>query len=244
MTPKLAWAARIGRNHAPARQDLPQGGGRPRLGRWGPHGEHFRDVLRVGPHEHDERQAHEHEARACEPEKSQGVPVQLATREQRAEHRGPQDRAEHGTGEDEGDPSRPPLGGIHISRGRARQERRTSRRAHEHQAEEDGKGGVDGASERGQHAAECADDEARRENGHAAEAIHRTPRRKRGECSRGEDDRRAETQQALDSGDEHERERGDSGRELEHPGVGRQRSGEERGVPLDREVLGRAGHAG
>ena len=65
----------------------------------------------------------------------------------------------------------------------------------------------DGASERGERAADRADGEPTRDDGHAADAIHQPAGWKGGKGARGEEDRRPQPEDGLDAGDEDERDR-------------------------------------
>ena len=81
---------------------------------------------------------------------------------------------------------------------------------------------------------------ASRENGDAAVPVHQASRRERRQRAGGEEDGRPETEDPLDVGDEHERDRPDRDGELNHAGERRQRRGEQDRVAANREALHRA----
>ena len=116
------------------------------------------------------------------------------------------------------------LGRVHVARRGAGEQRGAARRADADQAEQDQRRGSSSAEPRPASAAAARPWRSRREHRHAADAVHRAPGGQRRQRAGGEHDRRPEAEQAVDAQHEHERQRRHRRRELEHPGVRRQRA--------------------
>ncbi len=122
---------------------------------------------------------------------------------------------------------------VHVGNGGPRQEHRAVHPAHAEKAEDHERGRVRNAAESREHAPDHTDDEAAGDHGDAAEAIHEPARGQCGERAGGDEDRRPEPEDRLDPGDEHERDRRHSDRELKHAGKGHEAEREQDGVPPD-----------
>lgn len=106
----------------------------------------------------------------------------------------------------------------------------TAHRPDTDEPEDDERGAVGDAAERGQRAAGRSDPESARDDGNPTETIHQTPGRKRSERSRRKEDRGPQAKDRLDAGDENEGDRGDGHGELQNPGEREQAEPEEDGV--------------
>ena len=175
------------------------------------------DPLGVGPDEQHEHERDGHEGDRGPPQQGERVAVELAIREQRAEHERAEDRAEDGAEEDERDAARAALRRVHVARRGAGEQRGAARHADADEADEDQRRGLQRGAQARQRAAEPARGESGREHRHAAEAVHRAPRGQRRQRAGGEHDRRAEAEQAVDAQHQHERQRRHRRRELQHP---------------------------
>ena len=89
-----------------------------------------------------------------QPRHGQRRGVDLAAREQRPEHRGPEDRAEHRAEQHVGDPARAALRRVHVARRRADQQRDPVRRAGQREAGDHDRRRAEVRGERGQRAAD------------------------------------------------------------------------------------------
>jgi hypothetical protein len=230
--------ARLGgeqrRDHSGPAQQLGERGGRARLvpvERRDQRG----DPARVGPHGRHQRQPAEHDGAGSEPERRERLAVQVAAGQQGAEDGRAEQGAEDGAEQHQRDPAGAALGRVHVAGRGAGEQRHAARRADPGQPREHGGRRLGRAAQRRERAAGRASQVAGREHRHPPEAVHRPAGRQRGERARPEHDRRAKPEQALDVEHEHQSDRRDRGRQLEHRRVRRQRRRQQDGVAADRE---------
>ena len=102
----------------------------------------------------------------------------------------PENRAEDGAEEDEGDATRAAARRIHVTRGSASKEGGRARGADEDEPEQNGNREVESRSESREHAAGDPEGEAGDQHGHSPEPVHGAARGKRRQSPGSEDDRR------------------------------------------------------
>ena len=151
------------------------------------------------------RQSDEAQPPGREPRDGERVSCEVLAREQRAEHRRTEDRAEDRAEEHERDTARSVLGRIHVAGGGPDEQRDRTGGPDQGEARNHCDGRLDLCRERRQAAAERAEHEAERDYRLAPQAVHRAPGRNGRQRRGGEEDRRAQPEQPLDAGDEHER---------------------------------------
>ncbi len=201
------------------------------------------DPLRVRPHQQNKGQRTEADPAGCQPWHGQRGSVQLAPCEQRPEHGGTQDGAEHRAEQDVRDPARATLGRVHVAGRRADQQRDAAGPAGEQEAEDEDHRRVHVGRQRGEAAADGRQQVAARDHRPPADPVHQPARRDRRRGRRDEEDRRAEPEQPLDPGHEHERDRRHRRDELEHRRVDGHRRGEQQRVAPDVQADGRMIHS-
>ena len=128
--------------------------------------------------------------------------------------------------EDEGDPARAARRREHVCGRGAGEQHGSLRAADQREPDHHERGGLDLRSRRRCHGRGSRSRSRPRAPGRGR-PVHQPSRRERSERSGCEEDRRAEAQDPLDTGDEHERHRRDSDRQLNHPREARQRGREE-----------------
>ena len=154
---------------------------------------------------------------------------------------GPEDRAEHRAEEHERDAVRPPLGRVHVAGRGAREQRRPARRARRTSSPPSTTGADSSAvPSAGERAAGPPVANPAASTGTRPKRSIARPGRQRGERARGEHDRGAEPEQLVDAEDEHERQRRDGRRQLQHRRVGGQRRRQQQRVAADRQLVHRA----
>ncbi len=196
-------------------------------------GEHARDLARVGSHRGHEHEPEEHERRCGEPRKHERVRVEVLAREEGAEDRRPENRAEDGAEEDEGDAARATARRIHVTSGSASKEGGRARGADEDEPEENENREVESRAESREHASGDPEGEAGDQHGHSPEPVHGAARGKRRQSPGSEDDRRPQPDEAAHADDEDDGQGRDCRRELQHRRVRRQRGREQDRVAAD-----------
>ena len=228
------------RDHAGAAHDLAQRRGRAVDGLVVVGVQQLADPLRIGPDEQHEHERDRHEGDGGPPQQRERVAVELAARQQRAEHERTEDRAEDRPEQHERDAAGAPLRRVHVAGRGAGQQRGAARHPHADEPDEHDRRRLEHRAEPGEPAAEPARREPRGEHRHAPEAIHRAAGGQRRQGAGGEHDRRPEAEQLVDAEHQHQRQRGDGRRELQHPRVGGQGGRQQQRVAADGELLHRA----
>ena len=124
-------------------------------------------------------------------------------------------------------------GGVHVRRGRTREQDAAVHRPHPDEARDHQKGVVRQAAERREGAAERSHSEATGDDRRAPKPIHQPPRGERRSSTRRQEDRGPQAEDRLDPGHEHERDRRDRDRELQDPGQDDETGREEERVTPD-----------
>jgi hypothetical protein len=123
------------REHAGAAKDRPESrclGGQ--LGALVP--QECGDLLRIGAHRGDQREAHQLETGRHKPQRGEHVAVEVATGGQRTEDSGPEDRPENCAEQHEADAPRPALWRVHVSARRPHEQVGTVGGAHADRADQ------------------------------------------------------------------------------------------------------------
>ena len=233
-----------GRGHSGPPQDLPERrgyllGGRDARRKPGMF-ELERDSPRVRANrERDDQPDDAHRGRG-EPRDDERVQLEVLPGEERPEDQRPRGSTEERTEEDVRDRARLARLRVHVGDRCPGKQHGAVHRADAREPEDDERRRVEDATEGRQDAAAEADDETPGDDGYATVPIHQTAGRKRRERSGGQEDRGPETEDRLDPGHEHERDRPHGDRELQDARKRDETEGEKDRVALD---LSRSRHS-
>ena len=144
-----------------------------------------RDRARVRADSEREDEPHDAHRRSGEPRDDEGVELEVLPGEQRPEHQRPERGTEQRAEEDVRDRPRLRDSGYMSATAVPREQHGAVHPTHTEKAEDDERRGVHHAAERGQQAADSADDEPAREDGNAPVAVHEPAGRQGGECPGG-----------------------------------------------------------